>query len=153
MAFLSCRYIKQGFGSLAPSQSVVTLEVSHSLSRTTELWYLSILFHFQNLDMLHFQFLVSCILSFSLQYMKSKPCNITVFLLSCLSFFLFVEAMGSTVFLHLFCVVFLALLSVPLLQAEDAYKYYTWTVTYGTRSPLGSPQQVGYLYAFLGSIR
>ncbi|KAE9614340.1 hypothetical protein Lal_00016685 [Lupinus albus] len=50
--------------------------------------------------------------------------------------------MGSTVLLHLFCVVVLPLLSVSLVQAEDAYKYYTWTVTYGTRSPLGSNQQV-----------
>lgn len=27
-------------------------------------------------------------------------------------------------------------------KAEDPYKYYTWTVTYGTASPLGVPQQV-----------
>lgn len=40
--------------------------------------------------------------------------------------------------LHLLCVV-VALVSV---NAEDAYKFYTWTVTYGTISPLGTPQQV-----------
>ncbi|KAK7302235.1 hypothetical protein RJT34_13120 [Clitoria ternatea] len=34
------------------------------------------------------------------------------------------------------------MLSVSLVRAEDAYKYYTWTVTYGTRSPLGTPHQV-----------
>ncbi|KAL2552079.1 SKU5 similar 17 [Forsythia ovata] len=32
--------------------------------------------------------------------------------------------------------------SVSMVKAEDAYKYYTWTVTYGTTSPLGVPQQV-----------
>ncbi|XP_010255119.1 PREDICTED: L-ascorbate oxidase homolog isoform X2 [Nelumbo nucifera] len=36
----------------------------------------------------------------------------------------------------------LACLSVPLVKAEDPYKYYTWTVTYGKISPLGVPQQV-----------
>lgn len=29
-----------------------------------------------------------------------------------------------------------------LVNAEDPYMFYTWTVTYGTRSPLGVPQQV-----------
>lgn len=28
------------------------------------------------------------------------------------------------------------------MQAEDDYKFYTWTVTYGILSPLGTPQQV-----------
>lgn len=28
------------------------------------------------------------------------------------------------------------------MRGEDAYKYFTWTITYGTASPLGSPQQV-----------
>lgn len=42
-----------------------------------------------------------------------------------------------------------AVLCVCLVEAEDAYKYYTWTVTYGTRSPLGIPQQVGHLSTFL----
>ncbi|KAK8663914.1 hypothetical protein V6N13_083719 [Hibiscus sabdariffa] len=36
----------------------------------------------------------------------------------------------------------LAVLSVSLVKAEDPYFYYTWTVTYGTRSVLGIPQQV-----------
>ncbi|XP_028768450.1 L-ascorbate oxidase homolog [Neltuma alba] len=49
--------------------------------------------------------------------------------------------MGSTSLLHLFCFV-LAFLGVSLVKAEDAYKFYTWTVTYGTLSPLGAPQQV-----------
>ncbi|XP_027916972.1 L-ascorbate oxidase homolog [Vigna unguiculata] len=50
--------------------------------------------------------------------------------------------MGSTCLLHLLRGVVVALLSVCLVQGEDSYKYYTWTVTYGTLSPLGSPQQV-----------
>ncbi|RZB57436.1 L-ascorbate oxidase-like isoform B [Glycine soja] len=50
--------------------------------------------------------------------------------------------MGSTSLLHLLLGVVLALLSVSLVEGEDAYKYYTWTVTYGILSPLGSPQQV-----------
>ncbi|THG03283.1 hypothetical protein TEA_028380 [Camellia sinensis var. sinensis] len=36
----------------------------------------------------------------------------------------------------------LALLSVSIVKAEDAYRYFTWTVTYGTASPLGVAQQV-----------
>lgn len=36
----------------------------------------------------------------------------------------------------------LGLLSFLMVKAEDPYKYYTWTVTYGTASPLGVPQQV-----------
>uniref|UniRef100_A0A0A0KIA7 Uncharacterized protein n=1 Tax=Cucumis sativus TaxID=3659 RepID=A0A0A0KIA7_CUCSA len=35
-----------------------------------------------------------------------------------------------------------ALLSVSLVNAENPYRFYTWTVTYGTISPLGVPQQV-----------
>ncbi|KAL9326991.1 hypothetical protein ACSQ67_007636 [Phaseolus vulgaris] len=51
--------------------------------------------------------------------------------------------MGSTCLLLLLRGVVLALLlSVSLVQGEDSYKYYTWTVTYGTLSPLGTPQQV-----------
>ncbi|XP_031265188.1 L-ascorbate oxidase homolog [Pistacia vera] len=49
--------------------------------------------------------------------------------------------MASTVLLHLICGV-LAVLSVSLVNADDPYKYYTWTVTYGTVAPLGVPQQV-----------
>ncbi|WJX60825.1 hypothetical protein P8452_45983 [Trifolium repens] len=47
----------------------------------------------------------------------------------------------NTSLLSLLCLV-LAFVSVSLVQSEDAYKYYTWTVTYGTLSPLGTPQQV-----------
>lgn len=47
----------------------------------------------------------------------------------------------STSLLSLLCLV-VALVSVSLVQAEDDYKFYTWTVTYGTLSPLGTPQQV-----------
>ncbi|KAK8978240.1 hypothetical protein V6N11_063030 [Hibiscus sabdariffa] len=46
--------------------------------------------------------------------------------------------MGNSVILHL---VF-GVLAVSLVNAEDPYLYFTWTVTYGTRSILGVPQQV-----------
>ncbi|KAI9113525.1 hypothetical protein K1719_015452 [Acacia pycnantha] len=49
--------------------------------------------------------------------------------------------MGSNSLLLLFGFV-AAFLGVSLVKAEDAYKFYTWTVTYGTLSPLGTPQQV-----------
>ncbi|TXG67735.1 hypothetical protein EZV62_009010 [Acer yangbiense] len=42
--------------------------------------------------------------------------------------------------LQLICVV-LAVLSFSLVNADDPYRFYTWTVSYGTLSPLGSPQQ------------
>ncbi|XP_052206093.1 L-ascorbate oxidase homolog [Diospyros lotus] len=49
---------------------------------------------------------------------------------------------GATALSHS-CVAVLAFLTtVSLVKAEDAYRYYTWTVTYGTASPLGVPQQV-----------
>lgn len=66
-----------------------------------------------------------------------KLWNITMF-----NFLSVVDSMGSTGLLPLLCVAVVALLSVSVVQAEDAYKYFTWTVTYGTLSPLGSPQQV-----------
>ncbi|XP_015963948.1 L-ascorbate oxidase homolog [Arachis duranensis] len=47
----------------------------------------------------------------------------------------------STSMLHSLCLV-VALLCVCAVEAEDAYKFYTWTVTYGTLSPLATPQQV-----------
>lgn len=53
----------------------------------------------------------------------------------------------KAVLLHLVCGV-LAVFSVAVVKAEDPYKFYTWTVTYGTRSPLGVPQQVGGLCHF-----
>ncbi|CAK9166433.1 unnamed protein product [Ilex paraguariensis] len=49
--------------------------------------------------------------------------------------------MGRTILLHLICA-FLASWSISLVKAEDAYRYFTWIVTYGTASPLGVPQQV-----------
>ncbi|KAL8117575.1 L-ascorbate oxidase homolog isoform X1 [Apium graveolens] len=47
--------------------------------------------------------------------------------------------MGNLVLCQLICVI---LLSVAIAKAEDPYRYFTWTVTYGTASPLGVPQQV-----------
>ncbi|KAL5557128.1 hypothetical protein UlMin_039364 [Ulmus minor] len=49
--------------------------------------------------------------------------------------------MEKKVLLHLICGL-LAVLSVSVVKADDPYRYYTWTVTYGTISPLGVPQQV-----------
>ncbi|KAK8693096.1 hypothetical protein V6N13_070692 [Hibiscus sabdariffa] len=49
--------------------------------------------------------------------------------------------MGNSVILHLVFGV-LAVWGVSLVNAEDPYLYFTWTVTYGTRSILGVPQQV-----------
>ncbi|KAF5451358.1 hypothetical protein F2P56_026471 [Juglans regia] len=49
--------------------------------------------------------------------------------------------MGKAVSLHVICGI-LAVLVVSLVKADDPYRYYTWTVSYGTRSPLGVPQQV-----------
>ncbi|PIN06602.1 Multicopper oxidase [Handroanthus impetiginosus] len=48
--------------------------------------------------------------------------------------------MGGAILLSLLSI--LAFWSVNVVRAEDAYKYYTWTVTYGTASPLGVSQQV-----------
>ncbi|KAK8674011.1 hypothetical protein V6N13_112317 [Hibiscus sabdariffa] len=35
----------------------------------------------------------------------------------------------------------LACFSIFCANAEDAYRYYTWSVTYGTRAPLGDYQR------------
>jgi len=88
--------------------------------------------------MSHFQFLV-----------------FDIFTLKCNHVFLLVvEEMRSTCFLYLLLhAVVLALLSVSLVQAEDGYKYFTWTVTYGTLSPLGTPQQVCNRLAILNLIK
>ncbi|KAK4584473.1 hypothetical protein RGQ29_022271 [Quercus rubra] len=51
------------------------------------------------------------------------------------------EKSALLLMLHVFCGV-LALFSVSQVTADDPYKYFTWTVTYGTLSPLGVPQQV-----------
>ncbi|XP_062002151.1 L-ascorbate oxidase homolog [Rosa rugosa] len=50
--------------------------------------------------------------------------------------------MGKAVLLQLLLGVLAVVLSASVVKAEDPYKYYTWTVTYGTLSPLGVPQQV-----------
>ncbi|PKI47867.1 hypothetical protein CRG98_031741 [Punica granatum] len=42
---------------------------------------------------------------------------------------------------HLICGV-LAVFGVSVVVADDPYRFYTWTVTYGTIAPLGVPQQV-----------
>ncbi|GJZ89770.1 L-ascorbate oxidase [Tanacetum coccineum] len=44
--------------------------------------------------------------------------------------------------LPLLLISILGILSCSVVKAEDPYKYYTWTVTYGTASPLGVPQQI-----------
>ncbi|XP_062155624.1 L-ascorbate oxidase homolog [Alnus glutinosa] len=49
--------------------------------------------------------------------------------------------MEKAVLLHVIFGV-LAVLGVSLVEADDPYRYYTWTVTYGTLYPLGVPQQV-----------
>lgn len=54
--------------------------------------------------------------------------------------------MGKEVLDHIICVlVVVGLFSVSLVKSEDPYRYFTWTVTYGTASPLGVPQQVGII--------
>ncbi|KAL5705070.1 hypothetical protein ACHQM5_023416 [Ranunculus cassubicifolius] len=37
--------------------------------------------------------------------------------------------------------VLICLISVVVVNAEDPYRYFTWTVTYGTIYPMGTPQQ------------
>ncbi|PIA56106.1 hypothetical protein AQUCO_00700455v1 [Aquilegia coerulea] len=50
---------------------------------------------------------------------------------------------GGVHWVHLICGVLLVCLSISsLVNAEDPYRFYTWTVTYGTLSVSGSPQQV-----------
>lgn len=39
--------------------------------------------------------------------------------------------------------------SLLWVNAEDPYRYYTWTITYGTISPLGVPQQVSFFFFHL----
>lgn len=48
---------------------------------------------------------------------------------------------SATTVLYLVSAIF-AFLNVSVVKSEDNYKYFTWTVTYGTASPLGLPQQV-----------
>lgn len=40
------------------------------------------------------------------------------------------------------CLLVGILFILSLVRAEDPYRFFTWTVTYGTASPLGVPQQV-----------
>lgn len=47
----------------------------------------------------------------------------------------------------------MALLNLFIVNADDPYRFFTWTVTYGTISPLGVPQQVGFSPFFFGIIR
>ncbi|MQL70971.1 hypothetical protein Taro_003282 [Colocasia esculenta] len=51
-----------------------------------------------------------------------------------------VSEMRRAALLHLFYVS-LACLCLLLAGADDPYRYFTWTVSYGTVSPLGVPQQ------------
>ncbi|XP_055804965.1 L-ascorbate oxidase homolog [Solanum dulcamara] len=49
--------------------------------------------------------------------------------------------MRKLALLHLLCgILIFGIFSV--VKAEDAYRYFTWTATYGMASPLGTPQQV-----------
>ncbi|KAL5557129.1 hypothetical protein UlMin_039365 [Ulmus minor] len=48
--------------------------------------------------------------------------------------------MRQAIFLHIFLGI-LAFLGAFYVNAEDPYRYYTWTVTYGPISPLGVPQK------------
>lgn len=50
--------------------------------------------------------------------------------------------MDNALVLHLICVTLVGVLSISLVKADDPYRYFTWTVTYGTASPLGVPKQV-----------
>lgn len=50
--------------------------------------------------------------------------------------------MDKTILLQLICVILVGFLSISLVKAEDPYRYFTWTVSYGTASPLGVPKQV-----------
>ncbi|EYU44359.1 hypothetical protein ABFS82_08G046000 [Erythranthe guttata] len=50
--------------------------------------------------------------------------------------------MGARILVQLVVVLSFWSSSVFVAKAEDDYKYYTWTVTYGTSSPLGLSQQV-----------
>ncbi|XP_009368021.2 L-ascorbate oxidase homolog [Pyrus x bretschneideri] len=49
--------------------------------------------------------------------------------------------MRPTTFVPFFVGIFVCLSSFCIIDAEDRYLYYTWTVTYGTISPLGVPQK------------
>ncbi|OIV94224.1 hypothetical protein TanjilG_09379 [Lupinus angustifolius] len=46
--------------------------------------------------------------------------------------------MDRVIYLLLLCL----MATMPLINGEDPYFFFTWNVTYGTLSPLGTPQQV-----------
>ncbi|KAI3840802.1 hypothetical protein MKW92_045312 [Papaver armeniacum] len=48
---------------------------------------------------------------------------------------------GTTMMLLLLVGVLACFSAVMVVEAEDPYRYFTWTVTYGTISPLGKPQK------------
>ncbi|XP_023743287.1 L-ascorbate oxidase homolog [Lactuca sativa] len=50
--------------------------------------------------------------------------------------------MEKKMLFHLTILILGILSSSSMVKAEDPYKYFTWTVTYGTASPLGVPQQI-----------
>lgn len=51
--------------------------------------------------------------------------------------------MGGVGMVHLIYAA-LAVFGVSMVVADDPYRFYTWTVTYGSVAPLGVPQQVGF---------
>lgn len=53
--------------------------------------------------------------------------------------------MGKLALFHLLCGI-LIFWAVSVVKAEDPYKYFTWTATYGMASPLGTPQQVSIMF-------
>lgn len=65
--------------------------------------------------------------------------------------FCITSTMGKAPFVPLVLCVILAFWSVFPVKAEDAYRFYTWTVTYGTASPLGVPQQVSLVISILAA--
>lgn len=65
--------------------------------------------------------------------------------------FCITSTMGKIFFVPSVLCVILAFWSVFPVKAEDAYRFYTWTVTYGTASPLGVPQQVSLVISILAA--
>lgn len=59
----------------------------------------------------------------------------------------YMNKMRGSKLVHLIFGVLACLSVVNLVKAEDPYKFYTWTVTYGTISPIGVSQQV-YFFKF-----
>lgn len=57
--------------------------------------------------------------------------------------------MRPTIFWHFLVGILVSLSAFCIINAEDPYLYYTWTVTYGPVSPLGIPQKVNWLLTLL----